>query len=214
MKPQRSNTIFLIPVAGFCLFIILYFISATLYPGGSEVDRHAKGFSWLHNYWCDLLQARAENGEQNMARPMAIIAMSVLCISIALFWFLIPPLFTLPSFFKSLIQYSGIGSMAVLVFLKADFHDIIINIAGISGLIAISGTLAGLYKNHSYTLLTLGSICLFLLFVNNYIYYTKHRIEWLAVIQKISFIFFLVWFSLVAIRLFQKTRSAGGSSHF
>lgn len=209
MKLQRSNIKFLLPVAGFCLFIIFYIVSAALYPGGSEVDRYARGFSWQHNYWCDLLQARAENGEPNKARPMAIIAMSVLCISIALFWFFVPSLFKMSSFFKKLIQYAGIGSMAVLVFLQADFHDIIINIAGVSGLIAISGTLAGLYKNRSFTLFALGLICLFLLFVNNYIYYTKHGIAWLAVIQKISFVFFLVWFSGVVIRLFQKTRSAG-----
>lgn len=206
MKIQRVNTGPLLPVIGFCLFILLYFIAAALYPGGSEVNRSAKGFSWMHNYWCDLLETHAENGESNIARTTAIIAMSVLCLSIALFWYFVPGLFTFKPVFKKIIQYTGILSMVILIFLQADFHDSIINISGALGIIAITGTLIGLYKNHTYSLFVTGLICLFLFFLNNYIYYTKQLIYYLAIVQKISFFFFLLWFSLISIQLFQKTR--------
>ncbi len=92
----------------------------------------------------------------------------------------------------------------MLVFLQADFHDTIINIAGILGVIAITTTLVGLYKNRSYILFITGLLCLFLFFLNNYIYYTKSWIVYLAIIQKISFFFFLLWFCLLSIQLFQK----------
>lgn len=206
MKIQRSDTGPLLPVAGFCLFILLYFIAATLYPGGSEINRSANGFSWMHNYWCDLLETHAENGQPNTARTIAITAMSVLCLSIALFWYFVPRLFTFKPAFKKIIQYTGILSMAILVFLQANFHDTVINISGALGIIAISGTLIGLYKNHSYTLFVSGLLCLFLFFLNNYIYYSKQLIYYLAIIQKISFFLFLLWFSLIAIQLFQKTK--------
>jgi hypothetical protein len=185
---------------------MLYFISAALYPGGSEVDRQAKGFSWQHNYWCDLLQPVAENGQPNKARAAAIIATAVLSVSIALFWYFVPRLFTFKSAIKTIIRYTGVFSMAILVLLQADFHDTILNIAGTSGIIAICGTLTGLYKRRSYGLCALGSICLFLFFVNNYVYYSKQYIGYLAVIQKISFVLFLLWFSLISIQLFQKIR--------
>ena len=206
MRIQRANTGPLLPVIGFCLFILLYFIAAALYPGGSEINRSAKGFSWMHNYWCDLLETHAENGKPNLARTTAIIAMSVLCLSIALFWYFVSGLFTFKPVFKKIIQYAGILSMVILIFLQADFHDSIINISGALGIIAITGTLIGLYKNHSYSLFGFGLICLFLFFLNNYIYYTKQLIYYLAVVQKISFFFFLLWFSLISIQLFQKTR--------
>jgi hypothetical protein len=207
LKSQRSNTgLLLLPVIGICLFVVLYFIAAALYTGGSEVNRLAKGFSWKHNYWCDLLETHAENGEQNTARPMAIIAMAVLCVSIAAFWYLVPRLFTFKPFLKKTIQYTGIMSMGMLVFLQANFHDTVINTAGVLGIFAITLTLVGLYKNHSYSLFLLGLICLFLFFLNNYIYYTKNGIGYLAIIQKISFFLFLLWFVILTIQLFLKTR--------
>jgi hypothetical protein len=207
LKPRRSNkTLILLPVIGICLFIILYFIAAFLYPGGSEINRQAKGFSWKHNYWCDLLETHAENGEQNTARPLAIIAMAVLCISIAAFWYFVPRLFAFKPFLKKTIQYTGIMSMGMLVFLQADFHDTVINTAGVLGIIAITLTLAGLYKNHSYPFFILGLLCFVLFFLNNYIYYTKNGIGYLAIIQKISFLLFLLWFFLLTIQLFLKTR--------
>lgn len=192
-----------------CLFIILYLIAALLYPGGSEIDKQAEGFSWKHNYWCDLLETQAENGEQNTARPLAIIAMSVLCISIALLWYVIPSLFTFKPVLKKIIQYTGIMSMGVLIFLQADFHDTVINIAGILGIITITITLVGLYKNHSYTLFILGLLCFFLFFLNNYIYYTKNWISHLAIIQKISFVLFLLWFFILSVQLFLKKGISG-----
>jgi hypothetical protein len=215
LKIQRSNTnLLLSPVIGICFFIILYFIAAALYPGGSEINRSAKGFSWRHNYWCDLLETHAENGEPNTARPVAIAAMAILCISVGSFWYFVPRLFAFNPFIKKIIQWTGILSMSIIVFLQADFHDIVINTAGLSGIIAITGTLIGLYKNHSYLLFVAGVLCLLLFFLNNYIYYTKQLIYYLPVIQKISFLLFLLWFSLIAIHLFQKTRSANSSGLF
>ena len=206
MKIQRSNIRLLLPVIGFCIFIVLYFIAAALYPGGSEVNRLAKGFSWKHNYWCDLLDTQAENGEPNTARTMAIIAMSLLSLSIALFWYFIPRLFSFNPLVKKIIQYTGILSMLILVFLQVDFHDWVITISGLLGMIAITATLAGLYKNQSYHLFILGLLCVFLLILNNYIYYTKQWMYYLAIIQKVSFFLFLLWFSLLTIQLFQKNR--------
>jgi len=209
LKTWRSNNILILfPAIGMCLFIILYFIAAFLYPGGSEINRQAEGFSWKHNYWCDLLETQAENGQQNTARPLAIIAMSVLSISIAVLWYFIPRLFTFKPFLKKIIQYTGIMSMGVLVFLQADFHDTVINTAGILGIITITITLVGLYKNHSYILFILGLLCFFLFFLNNYIYYTKNWIGHLAIIQKISFVLFLLWFFILSIQLFLKKGSA------
>ncbi len=163
----------------------------------------------MHNYWCDLLETHAENGQPNTARTTAIIAMAVLCASVALFWLFVTRLFTFKPLFKRLIQFTGILSMGVLVFLEADFHDVIINIAGASGVLALTGTLIGLYRIRLYSLFIIGVICVILLVLNNYIYYTKRWLYYLAVVQKLSFFLFLLWFSLISIRVFQKAKISG-----
>lgn len=211
-EKNSNNSHTLIPFIGICLFIVLYVVATFLYPGGSEIDRRAREFSWMHNYWCDLLDTYAENGEQNTARPVAIIAMSVLCLSIAIFWYFVPGLFTFKPYNKKIIQYTGMMSMGIIVFLQSDYHDTVINIAGILGVIAITGTLIGLYKIHLYKLLALGLLCLLLCFLNNYIYYTKNWLWYLPIIQKISFVVFLLWFCLLTFQLFKKAGSTDNLS--
>jgi hypothetical protein len=97
--------------------------------------------------------------------------------------------------------------MATLLFLSPRAHDMVINFSGILGMIALTGTLIGLYKIHAYLLVALGSICFFLVIVNNYVYNTGQFFYALAVIQKISFLLFLVWFTLVTIRLYKREKA-------
>jgi len=82
---ETKNAVILIPLFGALLFIIFYIIAITLYPGGSQADISSKGFSWMNNYWCNLLNEKAMNGEYNTARPFAIAGMLLLCISMAAF---------------------------------------------------------------------------------------------------------------------------------
>eukprot|EP01041_Mallomonas_annulata_P035984 gene35984-59008_t len=53
-------------------------------------NQNAKGFSWVHNFWCNLLNETAINGEKNSARPIALVAMLVLSASLSLFWIIFP----------------------------------------------------------------------------------------------------------------------------
>ncbi|MFN7116301.1 MAG: hypothetical protein ACK4TA_05840, partial [Saprospiraceae bacterium] len=55
----------LTPLVGIVLFLVLYIVAAFYYPGGSNADHSAKGFSIVHNYWCDLLAIGAKNGQIN-----------------------------------------------------------------------------------------------------------------------------------------------------
>jgi hypothetical protein len=72
----------LAPLFGSIVFVLLYFAATLLYPGGSQVDIDSKGFSWLHNYWCNLLSVTAINKQHNAARPLAITGMVVLTLTL------------------------------------------------------------------------------------------------------------------------------------
>jgi hypothetical protein len=204
LKPTRSH-ITLLPIYGIGLFIILYIIATLLYPGGSDVDKLAKGFSWLNNYWCELMASQAQNGDVNTARPVAITAMAVLCATMGLFWYNTSFLFKPGTISRQIIRYAGILSVMTIIFLLTRQHDTVINISGTLGLVALSGTLIGLYKNNMKFLVFYGIVLLLLVGANNYIYYTGNFFYILPVIQKITFLLFLLWFGIVTIRLYKES---------
>ncbi|MCB9659464.1 MAG: hypothetical protein H6726_17600 [Sandaracinaceae bacterium] len=49
-------------VLGVTAFVALTGASAASYSGGSGADPNAPGYSWVHNYWCDLYRDRALDG--------------------------------------------------------------------------------------------------------------------------------------------------------
>jgi hypothetical protein len=205
MIHKKINTAWiLIPVWGILIFITLYILAASLYPGGSDVYKTASGFSWRHNYWCELLAKQSINDQPNAARPVAIIAMFVLAISLIIFWYYIPGLFTSGRMGSRVIRYSGISSMLVLPVMLTGFHDRVINLAALLGCIAIIILIVNLHRHKMYLLFYFGILCLLLCGVNNYVYYTTHVLYYLPVIQKISFLIFLLWFTLLTAKLYRK----------
>ena len=197
---KRSSWILFTPV-GIFIFIILYFIATQLYPGGSQADKYSKGFSWMDNYWCNLLNEHAINGEPNASRPVALAASLILAFSVSVFWYFFP-LYT--SFKKSariILQWSGIVAMLLAIFLFTGFHDAIINIAGFLGIVSLSGTVIALYKRKFYMLFGWVLFNFLLIALNNYVYFSGSLMNYLPIIQKISFLSFLLWFSCVAVRI-------------
>lgn len=178
---------------GTILFILLYVIASFLYPGGSQADPHSMGFSWQHNYWCNLLNADALNGQPNTARPIAITALLVLGLTLALFWYRFPGYMRFGRTSRLTMQTAGILSMCFALLIVSPWHDTVINISGGCGLIALAGTFSGLYTSGWWWLLIWGFINLLLILTNTLIYNTEVFIGQLPVIQKISFLSFLGW---------------------
>lgn len=203
---KRRNFWMLLPVSGTIIFVALYIIATLLYPGGSQVDKNSIGFSWINNYWCNLLNDHAINGQHNAARPVAVVAMSIICMTLAYFWYLFPRQINFPKYSRLAIQIAGAISMIIAMFLFTDLHDMVINIASLFGFISLIGTFAGLYKIKLYYLFWVGMLNVILVALNNYVYYSKGLIIYLPVIQKISFAFFLIWLCCINIVLYRKTK--------
>lgn len=198
----NKNFFFLTPLFGILVFTFLYLVATLYYPGGSNVDKNAPGFDWLNNYWCDLIGLLAKNGEINLARPIALMAMLILCSSLLVFWYYVPRLFS-ESKFNSIIRYTGMSSMTVVFFLFTSLHDVVINIAGAFGITALTGVFIGLYKNNLTKLFGFGVLCLGLMLFNYFIYQTSFLLSFLPVIQKATFILFLLWICLMDIYLYK-----------
>ncbi|MDQ6761877.1 MAG: hypothetical protein M3015_04520 [Bacteroidota bacterium] len=206
---QKNKRWLLLPFFGILLYILLYVAATFFYPGGNQVDENFKGFSWAQNYWCNLLNVNAINGQHNSARPVAIAAMAILGSSLAGFWCIFPRVAGLNKTAGTIIQVSGFIAMALLIFLSTAHHDIIINTATLAGLIAIAGTFAGLQKLKWKKLFWFGIGNVLLIAINNIFYYDEKLIVYLPIIQKITFLLFLIWFCLVDINLYKRESGKG-----
>lgn len=201
---KTKSIVMLVPIFGTLLFIVLYIIATSLYPGGSQVDKNSVGFSWINNYWCNLLNEIAINGQPNAAKPVAVTGMFILCVTLIFFWFLFAREINVSTQLKLVIQIPGTLAMTIAFFLFTNInHDLVTNLASLFGLIATIGTYIGLYKAKWLGLFRFGLLNILLVVANNYVYYTKGLIIHLPVIQKISFAAFLIWICCIDIKLFR-----------
>lgn len=203
-KHDRHSIIFLFPIVGFIAFLCFFYLATTYYPGGSQFNHQSIGYSWEHNYWCNLLYRNALNGQYNYARKIAIVAMLCLNSSVAGFWFAFPNTAKLNVSSKQLIQASGILSMFIATFISSKFHDTIILLASLFGTIALIGTLYVLLKLQWKILFYLGVLNISLVGLNFLFYFNDYLIYFLPVLQKITFITFLSWFSTMSYKMYDR----------
>ena len=183
----------LLPTFGILIFIGLSVYAASLYPGGSQADINSVGFDWVNNYWCNLMLENALNGQENPARPIAILAMIILCSSVTLNYFYFATIFEKNRIWKMIIKISGTLSMLSAVFIFTTYHDIMTTLLSVFGALGIIGIIRTLHKNNMTLFKITGIFCMILVGMNNLYYYSENLIEYLPIIQKITFILILAW---------------------
>ncbi len=99
------------------------------------------------------------------------------------------------------------------MFLAIGTHDLIVRIAGVLGVIAFITLFVELFKNSFYKLAAFGIFCLIIFLINYYIYETGSYLIALPVIQKITFLAYILWFGFLDIALFQSVNSSNEHSH-
>jgi hypothetical protein len=201
---MRSRRIILLfPVIGITTFVALYLLAAWYYPGGSQADQRSVGFSWTDNYWCNLLDENAINGSENISRPFALAGMLVLMVSLSVFFYIVPYYSDINDRLKRMIAFSGIASMITVLFLEVGSHDLILNIAGVFGFIAFGGIVSIMLRLKWYGLAFAGFINLFLVAINNLLYYNAGWIHYLPTVQKVTFLCFLIWISSICLKVYR-----------
>ena len=183
----------LIPVIGIAIFVGLYIFSSTLYPGGSQANLNSEGFDWINNYWCNLMNEKGMNGQPNPAKPYSIIAMIILCLSLMFFFIQFAQIYSKSKIWKRIIKTSGIISMSFAILIFTKYHDLMTTLSSIFGVFVVIGIIREIYKSKLSIYKITGVICILILGLNNYIYYTQQFIEVLPLLQKITFAIVLLW---------------------
>ncbi|OYU56174.1 MAG: hypothetical protein CFE25_02715 [Chitinophagaceae bacterium BSSC1] len=184
----------ILPIVGIIAFVSLYILASLQYPGGSQADPQSKGFSWMNNYFCNLLNQTAINGQTNQGQTFALASLVVLAISLALFWWSFPNYLPLSQIQTKIIRITGVSSMVMACLLFTNInHDVITNTASLFGLIAILTSMWALYQNKQMAIFVFGLFNLLLVLLNNWFYYDPSLIKYLPLVQKISFASVLIW---------------------
>lgn len=193
MPQPKNRLIDYMPILGIIVFGSLYFYASTLYPGGSQIDLNSVGYDWVNNYWCNLLNEKGMNGQPNPARPIAILAMVILCLSLIQFFLQFASVIAKNKSWRQVIPISGMISMIFAIFIFTKYHDLMTILASFFGLFAVLGIILEIYKSERHLFKLTGVFAILLLGINNGIYYSGYGITYLPLLQKISFAIVLAW---------------------
>lgn len=190
------------PIFGLGLYIIAFIFAASAYPGGSANYPHANGYSFYHNFLCDTMNPITESGIINEARFMAIISHLILSFTMIFFFYTLPKIFSVKNRNTILIASFGIASMTVFIFMYTEYHDLIVTITGVLGVIALIPFFIELRHFKNKGLKQLAYLCYVLSIIVFFIFETKIGIYYLPFLQKITFIadaWWVIWSCLFVI---------------
>lgn len=191
-----------LPLLGVIGAVLLFWWSAGLYPGGTQLDPTTVGYSWSENTISALFQPYAVNQEANPARWFATFAVFLFCLSITVVFHAIANAVqqwsrhvyagTL-SHHGRVIRIAG-TAMALFAFLvTSPLHHIKVTIAFVFFLISAVTLLHWLHRAQAQGLFLLGLLALALPVINAVLFYGQFGYEWLPPIQKAGKLFAGIW---------------------
>ena len=183
----------LFPSIGILVFISIYIYASQLYPGGSIADINSIGFDWRNNHWCNLMRESGLNGIQNQARPIAITGISILCLSMIVFFIQFANHFEKSRTWNIAIKISGALAMLSATFIFTKYHDVMTTILSISGTIVIIGMIRALHNNQLTFFKVIGIFCILIIGLNNFFYYSEDLTQYSPIVQKCAFVLILSW---------------------
>lgn len=108
-----------------------------------------------------------------------------------------------------MIKIGGILSMISAIFIFTKYHDLMTIISSFFGLFVVVGLIKETYQSDLTIYKVSGVVCLLLLGLNNFIYYSNHFIIWLPLIQKITFLIVLIWIAGLNFEIRKQKESNG-----
>ena len=118
------------------LSVFLLVKAASLYPGGSLLDKNSVGFGWSTNFISNLFEAKAINGSENPGRIWAILGMAFQSIGYGVFFIRMSKKISL-KVWAAVLKYIGFANFLFIFLIATPYHDL--------GTISIVLTLFGLF---------------------------------------------------------------------
>jgi len=188
------------PIFGLISYVFLFSIAVNKYPGGSINDMASEGYSFFHNFLCDLMLSITENGNTNHARPIAIIGHLMLSFAMISFFYILPEIFSYKNLNTLLIRCFGVLTMSIFIFMYTQYHDLVVTLTGMFGIAALLPFMLEMRSYEVRGLKLLSYLCIALSLIVFISFETKIGFYYLPFLQKITFLFdawWVVWVSLI-----------------
>lgn len=166
--------------------VILMVIAASVYPGGSLLDKNSEGFNWSKNFISNLFLEKAINGFDNKSRVWAIIGMAFHSVGYGIFFIntskKIPQKHT-----EKVLKLIGTANILFNFLIATQLHDSMITISSTLSLLGLFYIIVSILKTKLHFLKFYSIICMLIF------YYTLFLYGWgdwglLAIMQKVSLI--------------------------
>lgn len=195
-----KRVLMLVPIIGITLSLILYFVAASVYPGGTKFDPKTLGFSHIHNFWCDLLDSTTYSGQVNLSRPFALATTFLLPLTLLPFWYFLPKLFKIKDWRSYFVKTAG-GLAMLLSALMPLAHDQIIIAASVIGFAAFCLSLICLTENKKFLLVGIALIAICFCITNFLMWQTGFLINIMPIVQRLAFLTFFIWVGMTSLEL-------------
>lgn len=188
-----------IPVFGLTIYAILFMLATWLYPGGSLNHPDAIGYSFSHNFLCDLFLSESYNGEHNPGRYIAIGSHVILGLTMMSFFYLLPGIFHRQNTNTKCVQIFGVLTMGIFCFMFTELHDIIVITTAVFGTLALLPFFIELRYLTDRPLKLWAWMCYGMSLLVFTLYTTGWGFYYLPLLQKVTFLVDAVWVIWVSV---------------
>ena len=123
------------PLIGVLVSLALFALAASLYPGG---------YDWMRDFISTLFATSTATGAANKARHVAVLAMFVFCVSVAVL-FKVVSRRARSRMHRKTLEIGGVGSMVYAFLVVTPMHDLLVGIALLFFIAAMSAALHMIY---------------------------------------------------------------------
>jgi hypothetical protein len=181
-----------LPLICILLGCALVLLATRFYPGGTLDDPTVAGFDWSRHYLTNLFRPMALNGQQNPARPYAIVGVWMYCAGMAeLFRQLAAGM--APARHAKWVQISGIAAMVYSALTVTRMHDLMVTISFGFTVAADVVLLDWLWRRRQLPQWIAGIANLVVLFIVAFVYYGEVGMVALPTLQKLTFLSSTTW---------------------
>jgi hypothetical protein len=177
---------------GIIISLLFLIIATRYYPGGSQYDKNAIGYSWKNNYLSNLFSPKAVNGSANASRFWAVPGMLSLCLSFALFFFEFSKKIPVKGA-ANIVRYFGTSAMLFAFLVVTPYHDQMVTITSTLALVSMFYITVFIFRSQLLLFKITSIVCLLALYICNYVYYTRNYLEFLPVFQKVALAITITW---------------------
>jgi hypothetical protein len=187
-------------------------IAATLYPGGSWVNRGQPGYGFWNNFICDLARDRAINRNLNPGAAWGRGGQWTLELTAAVFWLCVPALFATPRH-AGAVRACGLLSTLGLVLVPLTYdvpHAMALLLGGVPGLAAVAMSVRGLRHRPALALLGMGTLVLAAADLGLYLAHRGYPVPLvITALQRLALLAGVVWMAGCALALLRRRRQRG-----